>query len=142
MSKFSIFLVLSSLTTITGQPNFLNLGDGLTDRISETKIFLDFFTAKLETFAFNFALFSFFLYDLFTNKARKLDVPESNPIMENGLLFLTLSLGIAFLLLFMVSLSLALSLSLYDVARQLLCGVIIVVIVEMFFIIDDITGTF
>ena len=43
---------------------------------------LIFFIAKLETFFSNFAFFSFFLYDLFINKVRKLEVAVSNEIMD------------------------------------------------------------
>ena len=66
---------------ITGQRNFLSLGDGLPDRTFETKNGFEL-NAKLKTFFFNFAFFSF-LYGLFTNRDRKLEVAGSNPIMEN-----------------------------------------------------------
>ena len=52
---------------------------------------LNFFCANSKTFVFNFA-FSFFLY-LLTNKARKLEVAESNPFMENILISPSLSVG-------------------------------------------------
>ena len=43
---------------------------------------------------FYFSLFQFFcLNDLFTNKARKLEVAESNPIMDNIPSSLSLSVG-------------------------------------------------
>ena len=54
--------------------------------ISRQKEALNFFKAMLKTLVFIFAFFSFFLYDLFTNTAKKLEVDESNPIMENFLL--------------------------------------------------------
>ena len=41
----------------------------------------ELFYCEVENF-FNSAFLSF-LYDLFTNKDRKLEVAESNPIMEN-----------------------------------------------------------
>ena len=41
--------------------------------LSRQKIVLNFFTAKSKTFVFNFAFFSF-LYDLFTKKARKMEI--------------------------------------------------------------------
>ena len=46
----------------------------------------------MESFLWNFALSVFFLYDLVTNKFRKLENVESNLIMEK---FLALSLSLA-----------------------------------------------
>ena len=46
------------------------------------KMILNFFITKLKTFL-NFAFFSCFLYDLFIDKVRKLEVAVSNPIMED-----------------------------------------------------------
>ena len=93
------------------------------------KMVLNFFTAKYKTF--NFALTSFFLYDLFTNKVRKLEDAKSKPNMEYTPISLSLSVRVSFLLfcLRFISLSLYLSLSLSlsvlaDAAFQLLlCGV-------------------
>ena len=66
---------------ITGQGNFLGLADGLLDNTSETKNGFKHFTAKsgnlsdkfCNTLQF-FKLSDFFLFDLFTIKARKLKV--------------------------------------------------------------------
>ena len=80
------------------------------------------FKVKYENFL-KFSSFSFILYDLIIMKARKLEVAESNLIMENipGCRSLSLSLLIWFFLLFLfhilslsysISLSLSLSLSL------------------------------
>ena len=68
----------------------------------------ELFYCENEDFCFSFA-FSFFLYDLFTNKARKLEVADSKVFLS---LSLSLSIGFYFLLLFTVFLSLSLSLSL------------------------------
>ena len=59
--------------TFTGQRTFVSLVDGLFGRIFETKYESKLFTAKLKFF-FHFAFFCFFLFDLFINKARKLEV--------------------------------------------------------------------
>ena len=74
----------------------------------------NFFTAKLETVVFNFAFFSFF-YASLTNKARKLEVAESNPLMEKFPISLSLCrlFFLSYFLLTFLSLSLSLSLSLY-----------------------------
>ena len=50
---------------------------------------------------FGILLFEFFLYDLDTNKYRKLEVVESNLIMEKipSSLFLSMLSGVSFLLL-------------------------------------------
>ena len=48
-----------------------------------------FFTAKLKTFVFNFAVLIFFM--IFFNKSRKLEVAELNPIMESIPISLSLS---------------------------------------------------
>ena len=83
---------------------------GLLDRNFETKMVLNFFIAKLTTFFFNFAFFSFFLFDLFTNKARKLEFAEANPSMVNipicQFWFFLLFLGHILSLCFSLSLSL------------------------------------
>ena len=51
--------------------------------LQRQKMFLNiFFTAKCGNFSFEFCPF-IFLYDLFTNKSRKLEVAESNLIMES-----------------------------------------------------------
>ena len=54
-----------------------------------------FFTAKCGNFSFEFCTFRFFLYDLVTNKARKLEFVESNLIMEKILSSLSLSLSLS-----------------------------------------------
>ena len=89
-----------------------------------------FFTAKCGNFSLEFCTFSFFLYDLVTNKFRKLKVVESNLIMEKIPSSFSLSLcSLAFLsfsfsLTFNLSLSLSLSLILVDATLQrLLYGV-------------------
>ena len=109
-------------------------GDGLLDRSYETKDGFEFFYCNLENL-FIFAFFSSFLYDLFTNKTRKLEVAESNPIMENILIsfslcrlgFLSYSFSFTSHLSLSRSLacSLSLSLSLFVEAplQLLLCGV-------------------
>ena len=68
-----------------GQRNFLSSADELLERAIETKMVLNvFFTAKSGNFSLNFAIFckfskiSVFLFDLFTNMARKLKVAESS----------------------------------------------------------------
>ena len=85
---------------------------------------------------FEICVFSFFLYDFVTNKSRKLEVVESNLIMEQipsslplllcWLAFLFFSFSITFILALSLSLSLSLSLlnPFADAALQrLLCGV-------------------
>ena len=60
-----------------------------------------FFTAKRGNFSLEFCILSFFLYDLVTNKFRKLEVVESNLIMEkiHSSLSLSVLAGVSFLLL-------------------------------------------
>ena len=72
-----------SWTKIIGQRDVLILRHGLLDRYFET-------TNGFETFLLIF-IFQFFLYDLLTKNARKLELTESNPIMENVPIFLSLS---------------------------------------------------
>ena len=60
--------------------------------LSRQKIVLNFYF-EVENLCFNFAFFVFFLYDLFTNKARKLEVAESNLIRENIPISHSLSVG-------------------------------------------------
>ena len=67
----------------TGRRNFLSLANGLLDKTPETKNgFERLLTAKSGNFLFKFCNFLkyqfFFLFDLFTNKARQLKVAESN----------------------------------------------------------------
>ena len=71
-------------------------------KLQRQKMVLNIFSLRnLEIFPLNFAIFSF-LYDLITKKARKLEVAESNLIMENTPIararslspFLSLSLGV------------------------------------------------
>ena len=82
--------------------NILSLADGLHDRISETKNgFEFFFSAKCGKF--EFCIFRF-VY-LITNKARKIEVAESNLIMENMPSSLSLSLSLAVVWGFFPSLS-------------------------------------
>ena len=75
----------------------------------DKKWFLTFFTAKLKTFILPS---HFFLNDLFTNDGSKLEVSESNPIMESIPLSLSLSVRVSFLLFLVHVLSLFLWLSL------------------------------
>ena len=101
------------------------------------KMFLHFFYPEVEFFL-DYAFFSFFLFDLFINKARELEFAESNPIIEYVPNSLSLSLSLCwlgflfplFLVHFLyisltIHLSLSLSLSVFvDAALQLLlCGV-------------------
>ena len=76
---------------------------------------LKFFLTKLKI-SFNFAFFSYFLYDIFINKVKKLEVAVSNPIMEDIHVFFSLSLFplgfFSFFSFTFLSLSLSLSLSL------------------------------
>ena len=53
---------------------------------------LNFLYCEVENLFFIFAFFSF-LYDLFTNRARKVEVAESNTIMENIPVSFSLSVG-------------------------------------------------
>ena len=59
-----------------------------------------FFSANCGNFSFEFCTFSFFLFDLVTNKVRKLENVESNLIIEKVLSSLPLSVlaGVSFLL--------------------------------------------
>ena len=86
----NIFCPLLISTTIIGQQNFSSLGDGLLDGTFKTKNGYEF-TAKLKTFflILPFSVFS----DLFINKARKLEVAVSNPIMEDIPVSRSLSVG-------------------------------------------------
>ena len=76
------FCPFPTLTIITGQQNFFNSSRCVTWQNSrEKKWFWTIFPLRnLEVF--QIAFFSF-LIDLITNKARKLEVAESNLIMEN-----------------------------------------------------------
>ena len=80
--------------TSTGQRNFSSLEDGLLDRTFKTKN-------------------DQFLYDLLINKARKLEVAESNPIMENIPVSFSLSVRAPFLPFLVPVLSLSRSISLF-----------------------------
>ena len=72
--NFEYFCPLLILTILTGQQNFLCHSVALRDRSPETKNLWTLFPLQnLETSFLNFALL-FFLYDLVTNKARKLDL--------------------------------------------------------------------
>ena len=89
-----------------------------------------FFTAKCGNFYFEFCTLFFFLYDLITNKARKLEVAESNLIMQNiPTLSPFLLFGFSFFLVHVLSLahylslSLALSLTLLLMTRFSCCYV-------------------
>ena len=60
---FNIFCPFLSLNTITGQQNFLTLGDGLLGRTFDTKNCFDFFIAKFETFLIlAFSVFFYMIY--------------------------------------------------------------------------------
>ena len=89
---------------------FLSLGDGYLTELLRQIMVLNFFKCDVKNLfsilpfsvflydlngklVFNFAICSFFLYDLFTNNARKLKVAESNPIMENIPISLSLSVS-------------------------------------------------
>ena len=79
----------------------------------------------MNSYGFNFAFFSFFLYELFTNQARKLEVAESISIYLSLSLCRLGFLSFPFSFTFYLSLSLSLSLLLYlsrfvDAALQLL----------------------
>ena len=80
---FKYFCIFLSLTIVTDQQNFSSLADGLLDITPETKKIRTFSLQNLESFLLKFAIFGKFLkirflFDLFTNKARKLKVAESN----------------------------------------------------------------
>ena len=74
------FYPFLSLTIITGQRSFSSLADGLLDITQERKNTFEQFHCKIwKLFILNFAIFAnflniSFLFDLFTNKARKLKV--------------------------------------------------------------------
>ena len=70
----------SELTIIAGQRSFSILADQLLDIIAERKTVLNFSTAKSGSFSFKILqIFKIsVLFDLFTNKARKLKAAESN----------------------------------------------------------------
>ena len=98
---FENFCLFLSLTIITGQRSFSSLADGLREKIQRQKIFLKmFFTVKCGNFSLEFCTLSFFLYDLVTNKFRKLEVVESNLIIEKipSSLALSVLAGVCFLL--------------------------------------------
>ena len=79
---FQYFCPILSLTTITGKIQTFKVLDMVyLTELSRQKMFSNFFTARLKTFLC-FAIFSIFLYELFSNKFRKLEVAESNRIME------------------------------------------------------------
>ena len=77
--------------------------------------------------------FSFFLYDLFINKVKKLEVAVSNPIMDDipvsfsffqlGLLSILYSFTFYLFLSHTISLSLSLSLSVDAALQLMLCSV-------------------
>ena len=76
------FFCSSSLTIITGQRSFSSLSDWLLDITPETKICFEPSYCKIWKLFKNFSIFCKFLkyqlFDLITNKARKLKVTESN----------------------------------------------------------------
>ena len=136
---FKIFLCFFfhflSLTTNTGQRNFLRLVDGLFDRTSGTKNwFWAFLLRNRNILSFTFQFFFYMIYLL-----TMVEIAESNPTMKNicsSLLVpsfffsftfyfsITLSLSVSLCL----SLSLSLSLSLFVCAELqllLLCNIII-----------------
>ena len=85
---------------------------------------LSFFAAESKHLL-SFAFFSF-LYDLFTNNGRNLEIAESNPIMENICSSLSVpSFSFSFTFYFPVTLSLSLALFVYAALQLLLCGVIL-----------------
>ena len=120
LKSFENFCRFLSLTIITGQRSFLSLADGLHQKYPETKIVFEHFIYckfwKIFSWILHFQFF--FLYDLFTNKSRKLKVVDSNLIMEQVLSSLSFSLCLlaflyfSFSLTFNLALSLSLSLSL------------------------------
>ena len=70
---------------------------------------------------FNFTFFNFFLYDLFINKVRKLEVAVSNPIIEDiSVSFSPSRLGF---LSFSFSFTFYLSLFVDSALQLLLCGI-------------------
>ena len=98
------------------------------DRNPETKLFIEQFLPG-KVWKLFFELCTFIFLCLFTNKARKLECAESNPINENIPISISLSVGQGFFLLFLVhvlslSLSLTPSLSPFVGAalQLLLCG--------------------
>ena len=103
---------------------------GYLTELSRQKLVLNFFIVKLKSF-----LILCFLYDLFINKVKKLEVAMSNPFMEDIHVSLSLSLSLSlfwlgfipfsFSFTFYLSLSLSLSLSLfvYAALQLLLCSV-------------------
>ena len=86
---FEYFCPFLSSTIITGQRSFSSVADGLVDITPETKVVLDkFLLRNLEASLLIFAIFCKFLsirflFDLFTNKASKLKVEESNQAKAN-----------------------------------------------------------
>ena len=113
LNFFNISCPFLSLTIITGQQIFLSLGDEFLNGTFVAKNdFEVFIYCEVENF-FNFALLVFFLCDLFTNKARELEVAEPYLIMKNiSISFCLCRLGFLFFCLsFTLSLSLSLSLS-------------------------------
>ena len=112
---FNIFCPFLSLTTITGQRIFLSLGGGFLDRAFQTKMVLSFLPQSWKL-VFNFAFFSFFLFDLFTNKARKVEVGYHH----GNYSYLSFSLPVRFSFLLF---SFTFYLSLLAALELLLCGV-------------------
>ena len=120
--KIFVYCPFLSLTTITGQQNLLSFGDRFSDRIFGTKNGFELFWLRSWKPSFGFA----FLYDLFTNKARKIEVAGPNPIMENNF-SLSVSVGNClsfFSFTFYLSLSLLLALFVDAALQLLLCGVL------------------
>ena len=107
----NIFVLFCVQRSLLANETFLVLAKRLHERNAETKKgFKRSFTAKCKNFPFEFWTFILFLYYLIINKARKLEVAESNIIMEK--IPLSLSVGDSFFLFLVHVLSLALSLSL------------------------------
>ena len=80
--------------------------------LRDKKLVLSFFCCEIET-SFKFCLSVFFLYDLFTNNGRNLEIAESNPIMKNICSSLSVpSFFFSFTFYFSVTLSLSVSLCL------------------------------
>ena len=72
---FAYFFPFLSLTIITGQRSLLSLANGLNDKHPDSKRFLNiFFSAICGNFSSEFCTFSFFRYDLVTNKAKSCSV--------------------------------------------------------------------
>ena len=94
-----------------------------------------FFLLPSSKLFFNFNVFSFFLYDLFVNKVRKLEVAVSNPIIEDIAVSFSLYrlgfLSFSFSFTFYLSLSLSLCLFVDSALQLLLCGVLILIINEL-----------